>query len=166
MNIHFKAEALKNDITALLLEFPELADDATLRADVIEGQTNTNDVLAALVNSVLEAESMAVALSLRGREISDRKKRFDNQGEALRKVILSIMERAGLAKVLLTEATLSSRFIAPAPVVTEPEKLPDDCVRIERKPDMAAIKAAIEGKREIDGVVMSNGKSSLTIRTK
>lgn len=66
----------------------------------------------------------------------------------------------------LTEATLSTRFIPPAPVVADPSALPDDCVRIERKPDMAAIKAAIDAKRDVPGVVMSNGKTSLTIRTK
>lgn len=166
MNAHIQVEALKQDITALLLEYPELEGDEILRADVLEGETNIETVIGNLVNATRDAETMAEAISLRAKEISERKGRFERRAEAARRMILSIMDRAHLPKLQLTEATLSTRFIAPSPIVTDPSLLPDDCVRIERKPSMTAIKAAVEAKRDIPGIAMSNGKLSLTIRTK
>lgn len=113
-----------------------------------------------------EAETMAEAIKARAKEMYERMLRFERRAEAARRMILQIMDKAFLPKLQLAEATLSTRFIPPSPIVTDPSLLPDDCVRIERKPSMTAIKAAVEAKRDIPGVVMSNGKVSLTIRTK
>ena len=165
-NLHFKIEALRSDIEALFLEYPELRDDEQFRADVFEGQTSIEAVLVSLVDNSRDAATMSQAISLRMKELGERKSLFDRREEAARKLILSLMEKANLPKIQLTEATLSTRQIAPSPFVTDATLLPDDCVRIERKPDMAAIKAALEGNRDIPGVAMSNGKTSLTIRIK
>lgn len=166
MTLYTDINFLRSQIEALLIEFPELAEDAEFAADVFEGQTDLNYVIAKLVETSLEADAMAEAIKLRASALSDRKMRFERKEEAARKLILSLLEQAGLPKLQLTEATLSVRHIAPAPIVADADALPDNCVRIERKPDMKAIKAEIEGGREVPGVVMSNGRASLTIRTK
>lgn len=166
MNIHSNVEFLKKQIDALLLEYPELQDDADFRHDVFEGQTSIDYVLSKLVDAARDAETMAEAIKTRKMELGDRQARFQRKDEAARKLILSVMERAELPKIQLTEATLSMRHLPPSPIVTDETALPDNCVRIERKPDMNAIKAEIEGGREVQGVAMSNGRPSLTIRTK
>ena len=166
MNINADIQYLKSRIEALQIEYPELADDDDLRADVFAGETALPEVLAKLVNTTLEAETMSDAIKGRATELAARKARFDRKANASRGLILDLMERANFPKLQLTEATLSVRQIAPSPIVIDEAALPDNCVRIERKPDMKAIKAEIEGGREVQGVAMSNGKASLTIRTK
>lgn len=166
MNAHANVQFLNQQIDALVLEYPELADDADFRRDVFEGQTSLDYVLSKLVETSLDAVTMADAIKARKIELGERQARFERKDEATRKLILSVMERAELPKIQLTEATLSMRQLPPSPIVTDATALPDNCVRIERKPDMKAIKAEIEGGREVPGVAMSNGRPSLTIRTK
>lgn len=166
MNAHSNVQFLNQQIDALLLEYPELADDADFRHDVFEGETALDYVLSKLVNTSLDAATMADAIKARKTELGERQSRFERKDEAARKLILSVMERAELSKIQLTEATLSMRQLPPSPIVTDATALPDNCVRIERKPDMKAIKAEIEGGRDVQGVAMSNGRPSLTIRTK
>lgn len=166
MNMYADIQALRSTMDALFLEFPELAEDEQFRADVLEGETNIQDVLTRLVNVSRDAETMAEAVKARKQEIGERQNRFERKAEAARKLILSVMEKADLPKIQLTEATLSMRVLPPAPIVQDADALPDNCVRIERKPDMKAIKAELEGGREVPGIAMSNGRPSLTIRTK
>jgi Siphovirus Gp157 len=166
MNIHANVQFLQNQISDLLLQYPELADDEDFRADVFEGETALEYVLTKLVAMSRDASTMADAIKLRMGDLSERKARFDRKEEAARKLIMSVMERADLSKLQLVEATLSMRQLPPSPIVTDETVLPDNCVRIERKPDMKAIKAEIDGGRDVPGVAMSNGKPSLTIRVK
>lgn len=165
MNIHGDIAYLNALISELLIAHPELVDDEDLRADTFEGETDLHNILAKLVSMSLDAGAMAEAIKARGDELAERRKRFTNKEASIRGLIQSVMERADLPKVQLLEATLSIRQIAPSPVVADADLLPETCVKIERKPDMAAIKEAIK-EGEVPGVVMSNGKASLTIRTK
>ena len=165
MNIHGDIAYLNALIAELLITHPELADDEELRADTFEGETDLHNVLTKLVSMAMDAASFAEAIKARGDDLAERRKRFTNKEASIRGLIQSILERANLPKVQLLEATLSIRQIAPSPIVTDADLLPDTCVKIERKPDMAAIKEAMS-TGEVPGIAMSNGKTSLTIRTK
>lgn len=158
---------LRASIDALLISFPELAQDEVLRADTFEGMTNLHDVLASLLEKAQDARSMAGAIKGRVEDLSARKARFERQEEAMRGLIQTIMERANLSKVALAEATLSMSMRAPAPVVTNEDALPDSLCRFKRVPDAAAIKAAVaEGGPMPPGVSMSNGRQVLTVRSR
>jgi hypothetical protein len=165
MSLYNDITYLKGLMDELLIAHPELADDEDLRADVFEGETDLHTVLDKLVASALNASAWAGAVKARREDLAERQKRFSDKEDAVRGLIMNIMERASLSKVQLVEATLSVRQIAPTPIVMDVELLPENCVKIERKADMAAIKAAIQ-EGDVAGVVMSNGKASLTIRTK
>jgi Siphovirus Gp157 len=166
MNFKAHSEALKASFASLVAEYPELLEDAQLRADMFEGETDIQWLLNSLVNETLDAETMVEAITIRASDMAERKKRFDNKSTSLRALISSIMEAAALPKIQLVDATLSVRQLAPSPIVTDETLLPENYIKIIRKPDMAAIKAAMEATSELPGVVMSNGKTSLTIRTK
>ena len=88
------------------------------------------------------------------------------KAHAMRKLIAGVMERASITKFVLPEATLSIAFRKPAPVIADETKLPDECLKVVKRPDMAVIKAWVEAGNMPEGVVMSNGSHSLTIRTK
>lgn len=166
MNMRFELSELQHQIETLLVQFPELADDEQLRADTFEGETDINAVLARLVDMANEAASMAEAVKIRTADLATRKARYDHKEDAMRALILAVMERANLSKVTLTEATLSISHRKPAPVIADESALPPECLKTVTRPDMATIKAWVEAGNIPDGVTMSNGSTSLTIRTK
>ena len=166
MNIRFEMSDLKQAIDRMFLEYPELQDDETLRADMFEGETQFHSVLERIVDLSLDASSMSEAIKLRMNDLRDRKARFDFKEDCLRNLISNLMEVANLAKVILTSATLSVRNIAPSPIVIDETQLPENCIRIKREPDMKAIKEQTEQGIAVAGTAMGNGKQSLTIRVK
>ena len=48
---------LEQAIDALFAEYPELAEDSALRADVLEGETNLDDVLSRILEREREADA-------------------------------------------------------------------------------------------------------------
>lgn len=165
MTPHAIQEA-RNSVTALLADFPELAEDEQLRADMIEGATSFNDVIRRLVIEAKAAAGKAEGVRLTALEMRERKERLEGQAERIRTLILSLMQTAGLRKLPLPEATLSVVEKKPQPLKPETaDGLADEFVRVTREPHMAAIHAAIKEGRVIPGIAMSNGGVSLQIRS-
>lgn len=158
--------AIRRHVEALTVAYPELCEDEQFLADVIEGETDVFEVLSILVRQANESKAICAGLSDYVKDIGERKGRIERRVEAKRALIMSIMDAAGLTKAALPEATLSIRAGSQKPVVDDANTLPDDLVRIERKPDMAAIKAALEAGREVPGIHLSNAEPSLTVRVK
>ena len=166
MNLRANIQDLRSAIDRMFLEYPELADDEILRADMFEGETELHAVFSEIVDTAMDAATMAEALKLRMTDLHERKSRFERKEEALRGLIADLMESAGFSRIMLPEATLSIRKIAPAPFVIDETALPENCIRIKRVPDMQAIKEQINQGISVAGTAMSIGKTSLTIRTK
>lgn len=166
MTLYNAISQLKQDIDAIRIAHPELADDPDFASEVFDAETDFNSILSKLVDMALDAATKAEAMKVRVGELRARQDRHELKDERLRALILTIMERAGLPKAILTEATLSIRHIPPSPIINDETLLPDDCVKLIRKPDISAIKARMAGGGSIPGVAMSNGRSSLTVRTK
>lgn len=162
-NIYLDSIELRQQIDALLIQFPELQEDEVLRADTFEAETNIDAVLARLISMAGEAGSMVEAIKIRAQALSDRKGRFERREEAMRSLIQKIMERAELTKKQLPEATLSISFRKPAPIVIDETQLPDEFCKFKRSPDLTKIK---EAGTLPPGCSMSNGKNVLTVRTK
>ena len=165
-NIRAEIDALNATINSLILTYPELQDDETLRADTFEGCSSLNEVLSRLLDMGQEAKAMAQAVKLRMDDIAARKARYERQEEGFRTLIQSVMERANLSKVTLPEATLSISHIKPAPIIADEAAIPDALCKFKRSPDMAAIKDAVSNGNMPPGVNMSNGRSTLSIRPK
>jgi hypothetical protein len=163
MNMRFDIAQLTQTIDAILIQYPELAQDELLRADMLEAETDLHGVLAKLVDLSNDAAAMALAIKMRSGDLSERKARYERQEEGLRSLIQTIMERADLPKVTLPEATLSVSYRKPLPLVVDEAALPDEFCKIKRLPDMAKIK---EAGTLPPGCTMSNGKNILTVRTK
>lgn len=160
-NIYLDTRELQQQIDVLLLAHPELLEDDILRADMLEGATNMNDVLSLLVSLVADAEGMVDAIKARADTLSQRKARFERRSEVMRWFIQIVMERAELNKVQLPEATLSLSFRKPSPIVTDETVLPDEFCNFKRTADMAKIK---EAGTLPPGCSMSNGKHVLAVR--
>lgn len=153
-------------IDALRVQFPELEDDDQLRADVFQGETELEPIISRLIEMASEADDMVRVIQERIDRIEERMKRYARRYDALRALVLKVMERADIKRLVLPEATVSVGYKSPAPIVIDPESVPGDYCRFKRTPDMGAIKNAVEDGIMPDGVAMSNGGNVLRILTK
>lgn len=164
--LYLDASATKAEIAKLLADYPELTDDETLRADLIEGETNAHKIIERALSEKLDADAMATAIKERVTDLTERRGRFERKAEAMKALIKSIMQSADLDKLQLTEATLSIAKPRTSVNVTDLEALPQGYFRLKREADKAAIKSALEQGGSIPGAELTLGSPSLTVRTK
>ena len=167
MNNYLKMDAdqLSRDIDALIDEYPELADDEQLRADMLEGSTELHNIVAKALEQSQRSGEVVKGIADRQSELAERKKRYGRKQEAMRGLIFKIMERADLPKIELDEATISVRAGVPKVEYTG-DPLPDEFTRTEVKPDAAKIKNALKEGQAVPGAMLSNAQPSLTVRIK
>lgn len=162
-----KADDIKYQINSVILVHPELAEDEILRADTIEGATDAFEFLAQTVKQIEDAQALLDGTHARIEELARRADRFDRRINALRDLVLRIMEMAGLnKKVELPCATLSRRNNPPKLLGEPAEPLPDHLLIIRKSPDRAAIKKEIESGGHVPGYVLLNGSVSLVMSVK
>jgi hypothetical protein len=152
-------------VSSLLCDFPELAEDEILRADMIEGSTDLFLLLSQIEEQRQEAVAFVEALNLRIAGIEERKARFERRDKALRKVLFSLLQNAGLPKAELALATLSVRAGTPKVIITDEQALPDALCRFKREPDKIKIKEALT-QGHVTGATLSNAEPILSIRVK
>jgi hypothetical protein len=147
---------------------PGLEVDEQLKLSTLEGETELNEVVSMLLAQNEDDEGMIEALKAQIDERKVRIGRFENRIEARKSAICSLMDCAMLTKLPLPEATLSLRTLQPRAKIMDEDQLPSAFIKqvTVRKPDKAAIDAAIERGENIPGVIRTNGGASLSVRRK
>lgn len=170
MNTFVEIRLAKTQISSVLDALAHFLSDAdeALKLDMLEGETSLNEIVSRLLADNENDEGTIAALDAQIDIRAARKERLGNRIEARKTAIASLMDCAQITKLPLPEATLSLRTLQPRPKVVDPDALPSGFVTVieVRKPNMDAIKEAIEDGATIPGVVMTNGSSSLTVRRK
>ena len=98
-------------------EFPDI-DKETL-ADTLEGLTNLNEMLGAVVRSHLDDMAIVDALKSRVFDMQDRLSRISKRADKKRELVTSVMEQADLKKLAEADFTVSLRSSSAPLVVTE-----------------------------------------------
>jgi hypothetical protein len=170
MNQHVQIKLAKTQINGVLeaLAHHLSGDDEELKLDMLEGSTDLNEIVSALLAANEDDEGTIASLDTQIDSRASRQQRLEARIEARKKAIASLMDCASITKLPLPEATLSLRTLQPRPKVVSADELPDAFVTVQsvRKPNLDAIKDAVESGETIPGVVMTNGGSSLTVRRK
>ena len=166
MNFQFKIDELTTQLNALLADYPELADDEQLRADVLEGETGITELMERLYSVECEAKGFIAGIAERQSDLGARKKRYQHKVEAMRKLMMLVLSRADLPKLELTEFTVSTRKVAPAVVINDAAAVPFEFGSSTWSPDKKVIKAALEAGDEVPGCYMTNGDVTISIRSK
>lgn len=164
--LHADASRVRFVVTAILQQYPELAEDETLRADSLEAETDLHKVISRALKERIEANSMAEAIKGVIGDMSARKGRFERKADAMKDLIKGLMDVADLDKLTLPEATLSVTSPRLSVNVTDVNELPQGFYAVERKADKTAIKTALEAGQSVPGAELQIGLSGLTIRTK
>ncbi|MGG7534655.1 siphovirus Gp157 family protein [Rhizobium sp. 12,4] len=155
---------LEAEIDALLAAFPDLQEDETLRADMLEGETSLQAVLTRLLGHEREAASMVTAIAGRLSELQGRKSRQERKKEAMRALIYRLLKAADMPKVALAEATISIGKKPAAVEIVDETALPKKFLRVTTSPDKAAIKEALVAGKTVKGAKMGEPGETLTVR--
>lgn len=162
-HLKIDVQALEQHIAALIAEYPELAEDEQLRADMLEGESDIDAVLKRALETIATATEVLVGIKERSDELKKRKDRYERRIEALKALVFRVMRAANLAKRELPEATISIAKGVDSVVVDDPNALPQGYVRTKTEPDKAAIKASLKAGEDIPGARLVTGEPSLRI---
>lgn len=158
--------AFKAHVAELLAAYPELADDDELRADMFEGETDMVPLVSRLLKRKLDVDTMVSAIKERKGEIAERQARYERQSDGYRTLIKSVMIAADLDKLALPDATVSVTKPRITVEINDLDAIPQGYAKFEKKPDKAAIKAALEAGADIPGAALGLSDEGLMVRTK
>jgi hypothetical protein len=148
---------------ALLAEWPDI-DEETL-ADTLEGCTDLQQMLVAVLKAAHEDECRIEVIEKQIGKLKERADRFQARAEKARATVARIMEEAGIKKLSAPELTASLRRLPPKLLITDEAQIPADYMILPPpKPDRSLIKRALDDGYVIPGVTLSNGSVSLTVR--
>ncbi len=160
------AATVARHVEALIAEYPDLADDEALRADMVEGETDLHRVVSRALSHKLEARAMVKGMEAVKADLAERNKRWERRDEAMGVLIKGLMDVAGLEKLVLPEATININKARASVDVTDVDALPQGFFTVERKADKTAIGEALKAGAEVPGAVLTYGEPSITVRTK
>lgn len=149
----------------LRVQFPD-ADDQTL-ADTLEGESNLDALLIAVMRSADEDGLLVAGIKARVEELNERKKRIERRIEAKEALVQHTMERACLKRIEAPDFTVSVQATPAAVIVTDEKAIPADYWKPQDpKLDKAGISAALKAKKDVPGAMLSNGGATLSVRRK
>lgn len=158
---------IRQQIENLKLVHPELIEDDEAWLATLESETDFNDLLTTIVRRIEDTKALVIGTKDRFEELKARKDRFEQRVESLRNLAFKLMSAAELAKVELSEATLSLRAGTQQVVGdADPNDLCDVYCKITRTLDRTAIKDALKDGVTVPGFQLTNAPPSLTIRIK
>jgi hypothetical protein len=157
---------LSQQIDRLIAAYPELQEDEALRADVLDGETELNEVISRALDHALEAESMAEAIKGRMGFMSERMARYAKRAEAMRGLILELMTKANLRSLPLPEATIAVSAGRDSVIITDLNALPQGTFKTERIADKTSIAAQIKAGSPVPGAETKAGADTLRISRK
>lgn len=165
-NITLDVQLIELEIARLVEEYPDLADDADLRADMIEGSTAAYDVLDRILDRYREAEADEVAVTSRMDRLAGRRMAAEKRGAAMRRLALRIMTAADLRTMKLPEGTLSRVKGREGVEVLSEDELPEWAfsVKVNKQPSKTAIKQALDAGIVVPGAALKVGDETLQVR--
>ena len=146
-------------------DFPD-ADEECLR-DTLEGMTNLTEMLAEVLRSCLEDQSLASALKARMADMQDRLSRFEERARKKRELVCTVMEDADLKRLVEPDFTVSLRSARAPLVIIDEEAIPGDYWKPQpAKLDRMGLISALGAGRDITGAVLGNPPMTISVRTK
>lgn len=158
------AISIARSVAARLAAEDEETDQAALIAACEVEGIDVNGVLLALVRAWDEASEELETIARRMERLDDRHDRAVNKIANMKSAIASILDAIGKTKWRHPEFSLAVTSAKPGVVVTDPDALPAEFVRVRREPDKVAIGSAIASGATVPGAEMRNGLPSLRIK--
>lgn len=140
-------------------------DDDNLRHDMVEGETDLFEAIAAAINEMDECDITIAGCKAKVSEITERISRTTRRAEKLRGLIEQAMVIAELPSVKLPTATLSVKSLPPKPLYVDESLIPAEYwEQPDPVLDRGKILSNFKTGKAIPGVSATNGTTSLQIR--
>lgn len=154
-------------IDSLKRAHPDLVEDADLLAGTIEGETDFDRVLEAIVEAKLDADSMAEAGRIRRNKLSDRIKRYEAMGERMQALVFDLMKAADKKTHRIPVATISVRPGAQSVFVEDEAEVAklQGFTKTETVIKRDEIRKALMAGEPVPGARLLTGPATLQIRT-
>jgi hypothetical protein len=150
---------------ALMLKYPDLEDEVL--TETLEGLTNLNEILAALIRSALDDEALVAALSTRLGEMKARLDRLSQRAKTKRNLVLDAMNKAELKRLIGAEFTVAVRARPPTLEVIEEARIPQDYWKPQpAKLDRQRLIEELKAGAAIPGAQLGPRTSQLSVRVK
>src|SRR5690242_5605091 len=165
MSLEFATITYRAVLDRIRSEDPNIDERAL--ADTVEGLTDLNELIAAVVRSSLADEALAEGLKTRMDEMQERIERFQHRAAKRRQIAKEAMLQAELKKVTAPDLTISIRPGVPALEVLDESVIPDvywqpSDPRLNRQ----ALLAELKGGSEIEGVALTTPEPILSVRVR
>jgi hypothetical protein len=159
--------ALQQARERLLAIDPDIGEDQTLLADMLDGEVEGDPfaVIDRLVATAISAEDFAQIAHMRAAELAERKARFLRRSDRMRSIVKDMMDALSLTRL---ERPCYSAGIGkgqPELLIDEAE-LADEHMRITKTPDRKAIRKLLVDGEEVRGARLGNSMPRLTLRTR
>jgi hypothetical protein len=141
-------------------------DEQTL-ADTVEGLTDLNEILTAIIRAALTDEALATGLKGRIAEMEDRLARLQDRASKRRQIAKDVMVELDLKKLTAPDFTASVRPGMPALLVIDEAAVPSIYWE-PREPRLnrQGLVTDLKQGAEITGVALSNPEPVLSVRTR
>jgi hypothetical protein len=165
MSLDFAAIAYRSIRNRIRAEDPQI-DERTL-ADTVEGLTDLDEILTAVVRAALADQALATGLEGRIGEMQARRDRLQERATKRRQIAKDVMVELDLKKLSAPDFTASIRPGTPALMVIDEAAVPSIYWE-PREPRLNRQELANDLKQgaEIAGVTLSNPEPVLSVRTK
>jgi hypothetical protein len=141
-------------------------DEETL-ADTLEGLTDLNEVVAAVVRSALLDEALAEGLKAHIATLQERLRRLMERADARRRIARDAMLEVDIRKIAAPDFTISVRPGSPALIVSDEAAIPADYwVPREPRLDRFGLIADLKKGVAVAGAQLSNPEPVLSVRVR
>ena len=163
-NYQFAVGLIEQQIQTLMASFPELLEDADLRADTLEGETDLHKVMDKVVLACRDYAMLAKGSKFLIDTLKERQGVLEKRSEFNRTLAQRLMEIAGVKSLELSSGKISVVNSPKKVIITNEDAIPDLYLRTKKEPNKTAIKEALEKGDEVPGAMLSNGGNTIQIR--
>lgn len=169
-----RPDLLAQHIAALLVSYPELAEDDALKIDTIEGETDALMVIDRIIEAIEDTKILIGGLEALMKSWIERGARFERRLEGLKEGIRKIMEAAEINK--LERPTATMYFVKGQPKLIDTTgsnydlkahpHLGADYIRTYHEISKSDVRKALMSGAQIEGFGLSNAEPALHIKHK